>query len=182
MTSPASVVGDDRLRLFCGLPVRGEAADALARWQAESFAGVDGARTVPRQQLHFTVAFLGRRPAHEVGAVAQVLADAAGRAARPSFALRRYRETRSVGMLVFDGPAELAEDVQRRLEQLGVYERERRPWLPHVTVLRFRKPPRRAPPLPELRVVSPSDLALYNSVLRSTGAQYEVLESFALGG
>jgi 2'-5' RNA ligase len=76
----------------------------------------------------------------------------------------------------------LAEDLQDRLEGLGVYERDRRPWLPHLTVLRFRERPRLQPPLPELGEVSPSDAAAYHSVLRSGGAQYVVLESFALGG
>ena len=33
----------------------------------------------------------------------------------------------------------LAEDLGARLERLGVYRFERRPWLPHVTVLRFRR-------------------------------------------
>ena len=76
----------------------------------------------------------------------------------------------------------LAEDLHGRLEGLGVYERERRPWLPHLTVVRFRERARLAPPLPKLGAFGPSDAALYHSVLRSTGAQYEVLESFALGG
>ena len=35
---------------------------------------------------------------------------------------------------------------------------------------------------PDLGEVSPSDAAAYHSVLRSGGAQYVVLESFALGG
>ncbi len=76
----------------------------------------------------------------------------------------------------------VAEDLHARLERLGVYEREHRPWLPHVTVVRFRQRPRLAPELPELGAFSPSDAALYHSVLRSTGAQYEVLNAFALGG
>ena len=46
-------------------------------------------------------------------------------------------------MLVFDdedGPrARSPRDLHGRLERLGVYERERRPWLPHVTVVRFRR-------------------------------------------
>ena len=66
--------------------------------------------------------------------------------------------------------------------RLGVYERERKRWLPHVTVLRFRRPPRLTPPLPDLGRVSPSEVALYHSVLRPTGAQYEILESFHLLG
>jgi len=89
-------------------------------------------------------------------------------------------------MLVLDDDGEratrLAGDLHERLERLGVYERERRPWLPHLTVVRFRARPRLAPPLPELGAFGPSDAALYHSVLRSTGAQYEVLETFALGG
>jgi 2'-5' RNA ligase len=76
----------------------------------------------------------------------------------------------------------LAEDLQGRLDGLGVYEREQRPWLPHLTVVRFRERPRLEPPLPDLGEVSPSDAAAYHSVLRSSGAQYVVVESFALGG
>ena len=99
----------------------------------------------------------------------------------------RYRETRSVGMVVLDDEERragaLADDVFAALEELGVYERERRQWLPHVTVLRFRgRPPRLTPALPDLGPVSPSEVALYHSVLRPSGAQYEILESVALGG
>jgi len=79
--------------------------------------------------------------------------------------------------------ATLAEDVFTGLEQLEVYEREKRRWLPHLTVLRFRgRPPRLSPPVPEIGAVSPSELALYHSVLRPSGAQYEIVESVALGG
>ena len=41
--------------------------------------------------------------------------------------------------------AALADDLFGRLEALGVYERERRPWLPHVTVTRFRSAARARP-------------------------------------
>ena len=84
----------------------------------------------------------------------------------------------STGSLALD----LARDLHERLRRLGAYEPEQRRWLAHVTVLRFRVAPRLSPPLPELGPFSPSDAALYHSVLRSTGAQYEVLEAFALGG
>ena len=93
---------------------------------------------------------------------------------------------KSVGMLALRDPlggaTRLADDLQRRLEKLGVYERERRAWLPHLTVVRFRERLRLDPPLPELGEVVPSDAAAYHSVLRSTGAQYVVVDSFALGG
>jgi 2'-5' RNA ligase len=76
----------------------------------------------------------------------------------------------------------LASDLHGRLEELGVYERERRPWLPHLTVIRFRQSPRLRPPLPDLGEVSPSEAAVYHSLLRRGGAQYEALETVRLGG
>jgi 2'-5' RNA ligase len=75
----------------------------------------------------------------------------------------------------------LAEGLHERLERLGVYERERRPWLPHLTVIRFRTRPRLQPPLPDLGPVVTSEAAVYMSVLRPSGAQYEVLQSVAVG-
>ena len=82
-----------------------------------------------------------------------------------------------------DGRAtQLAGDLHERLEALGVYRREARPWLPHVTVLRFRERPRLRPPVPDLGAFSPSDAAVYHSALSPDGAQYSVLESAPLGG
>jgi 2'-5' RNA ligase len=143
-------------------------------------------RVVARGNLHVTLAFLGHRPRRELDGIAAALAGAAAAAAPIALRPRSYRETRSVGMIVCDDVAgaagAVAVDLHGRLEALGVYEREARPWLPHVTVLRFRERPRLRPPLPDVGEASPSDAALYHSVLRSGGAQYEVLESFALGG
>jgi 2'-5' RNA ligase len=89
-------------------------------------------------------------------------------------------------MLTFGDEGERGRAVAERLfdglEALGVYRREARPWLPHVTVLRFRERPRLRPPLPDLGEVSPSDAAVYSSVLRPGGAQYEVLDAVPLGG
>jgi RNA 2',3'-cyclic 3'-phosphodiesterase len=185
MTSSGTVERSERLRLFCALTLPDEALDRLTDWQALELAAA-GERVVPRQNLHVTVAFLGSRPATDASLVAAEL-DAAAAASGPiRLRERRYRETRSVGMLVFDdvgGHAErFALDVFERLERLGVYERERRQWLPHVTVLRFRRPPRLRPPLPGLGELGPSGAAVYLSQLRPGGAQYVVLESFVLGG
>ena len=80
------------------------------------------------------------------------------------------------------GGARVAEALFERLERLGLYEREGRPWLPHVTVVRFRTRPRLDPPVPDLGQFRPSDAAVYMSALRPTGAQYRVLESVPLGG
>jgi 2'-5' RNA ligase len=143
-------------------------------------------RPLPAEHLHVTLAFLGHRPVEELDAILEALREAAARAEPPLLSLRGYRETRSVGMLTFDDAdgraAALAVDLHERLAALGVYELERRKWLPHVTVLRFRKRPRLQPVLPDLEPFMPSDAAAFLSRLRPSGAQYEVLESMAVGG
>jgi 2'-5' RNA ligase len=87
-------------------------------------------------------------------------------------------------MVVLDDPGggsvRLAERLHGALEELGVYRRERRPWLPHVTVLRFRSRPRLSPPLPRTGTFVPSAAAAYLSRLHPSGARYEVLESIPL--
>jgi 2'-5' RNA ligase len=177
------VAGDDRIRLFCALRLPAPALDELVDWQTRHLPG--DVRAVTRDNLHVTLAFLGSRPAGDVGPVAGVLRTVAAAAAPVSLRPERYRETRSVGMIVYgdsNGAATaLAEEVGEQLERLGVYRREQRPWLPHVTVARFREPPRARPPVDGLGPVSPSDAAVYSSVLRPTGAQYVVLEHFELG-
>ena len=186
MSVPASVEGRERLRLFCALRLPGETVEKLSDWQAETFAGADGVRVLGREQLHVTLAFLGHRPAGELDGIVTEL-RAAARAAEPAaLTVTGYRETRSVGMLVCADEggraARLAVDLHERLERLDVYERERREWLPHVTVIRFRRRPGLKPPLPEMGTVVTSEAAVYMSVLRPSGAQYEVLQSVALEG
>jgi RNA 2',3'-cyclic 3'-phosphodiesterase len=186
MSPVATVEGHDRLRLFIGLPLPSESAEGLAAWQRRELAGVRDVRLVPPENLHVTVAFLGHRPAGEVDGILGVVREAARTAHLPALTAVRYRETRSVGMVVFEDEGgragRLAGEVGEGLERLGVYERERRRWLPHVTVLRFRRAPRAKPLVPDLGAVSPSEVALYHSVLRPTGAQYEILQSAPLGG
>jgi 2'-5' RNA ligase len=206
MTRADTVGGDERLRLFLALRLPEAAVDAIEAWQRQRLRQV---RVVPREQLHVTLAFLGSRPAAELGEILAVLRAAAARAAGEiRFTPLRYRETRSVGMLVLEDEGgragELADDIHSALERLGVYRREGRPWLPHVTVARFsgrrlpgarpgakasarptperarKRPPLRLEPL-KARTFVPSDAAAYLSRLQPGGAQYEVLEAVALG-
>ena len=168
----------------CGSQTR--SSTGIVEWQRCELGDVPKTRVAPRENLHATLAFLGHRPADELDGILEALRGAAEAADRPLLSLHGYRETRSVGMLTFDDEGEragsLAHDLHARLEALGVYERERRKWLPHVTVLRFRERPRLRPELPALEPFAPSDAAAYLSRLRPGGAQYEVLESMALGG
>jgi 2'-5' RNA ligase len=182
VTAAASVEASGSLRLFCALTLPGDVLDRLVAWQAGLPAG--SYRVVPRGNLHVTLAFLGARPARDVEPIRAEL-EAAAAGSRPIVLReRRYRETSSVGMLVFDdeggAAAELAREVHGRLRRLGVFEPERRPWLPHLTVVRFRERPRLSPSLPGLGPVGPSGAAVYHSLLRRTGAEYVVLHALEL--
>ena len=183
MSLPASLEGRERARLFCALRLPDAALDRLSAWQETN---IRNGRPVPREHLHITLAFLGHRPVGELESILGALRESAATAGPIRLVPERYRETRSVGMLALNdlggGAEPFADDLQGRLEKLGVYERERRQWLPHVTVVRFRERPRLRPPLPELGEVVPSDAAVYLSQLRPSGARYVVVESFALGG
>jgi len=198
VTSPATVEADERLRLFLALELPPGVVAALDEWARRHVVG-PGCR--PVTTFHVTLAFLGSRPASELDAIAGALRASAAECAPLTLEPVRYRETRSVGMLVLADPtgeaARLAGRLHERLEELGVYERERRRWLPHVTVVRFADArsrertrgadagsgelPRPAPPLPEIGPFAPSGAAAFLSRLRRTGAQYEVLESCPLG-
>ena len=179
----------ESLRLFCALRLPDDVVDDLVRWQQRELRGrrtpTPGERIVPRENLHLTLAFLGGRPAGEAPAIGAALRTAAADAGELRLTVRGYRETRSVGMLTLDDEGKRAAAFAGRLhgllEELGVYEREQRPWLPHVTVLRFREPPGLKPKLPDMGTVVPSDAAVYISRLRPGGAEYEVLESVELG-
>jgi len=182
------VDGSERLRLFCGLSLPDDVIDRVVPWQLRELRT---GRVVPPENLHITLAFLGSQTAGDVGAISAALrssvasAQSAGSAEPPNLRLSGYRETRSVGMLTFDDEggraAVLAERLHGALEELGLYRRDDRPWLAHLTVLRFRERPRLRPVLPELGPVVPSDAAVFISRLRPSGAVYEAVEVVALG-
>ncbi|TMM07819.1 MAG: RNA 2',3'-cyclic phosphodiesterase [Actinobacteria bacterium] len=188
MTSTGKVEGDAPLRLFLALRLPATVLDALERWVGDelSAGAVHGVRTVPREHLHVTLAFLGARPASELPAIVDALGDTAAGSDPVELEPTGYRETRSVGMVVLRDHAgaagRLAADLHDRLEQLGVYRREAREWLPHMTVLRFRNRPRLHPRTPTVGRFAPSDAAAFLSRLHPAGARYEVLEAVPLGG
>jgi RNA 2',3'-cyclic 3'-phosphodiesterase len=181
-------VSGERIRLFCALQLPDETIDELVAWQA---VHLREGRIVPPENLHVTLAFLGSRPAEELPAIMAELRAAAAGAGPIELRPEGYRETRSVGMIVFEdvggAATALADDLAERLERLGAYRREARPWLPHLTVLRFKKRAGLAPEVTNIRSVHVVRSALYRSLLgrgsaEHSGARYDALETAALGG
>jgi 2'-5' RNA ligase len=176
VTSAASVGGDAHQRLFLALDLPEDVRDALHAW---ADATVHAGRRVPPEQLHVTLAFLGWRPVAELDAIVAVLEECAAGADACPLAVAGWRETRSVGMVVLDdatgSAGRLAVALHARLEALGVYQPERRPWLPHVTVARWSRRPGLQPVLPEMGTFVPSDAAAYVSRLHPSGARYSVV-------
>lgn len=176
-------MSDERLRLFCALQLPGETVEELVSWQARALRQ---GRIVPPGNLHVTLAFLGARPAGEAPAIMDELRAASAVAGRIELRPLRYRETRSVGMIVLEdvtgAATALAEDVGERLERLGAYRREGRPWLPHVTVLRSKERAGVGVEVTNIRSINVVRSALYRSSLGPGGATYDALETAALGG
>lgn len=180
MSSDATVGGDDRFRLFLALELPDDVVRTLVGWGKRQLL-----RGRPVESFHVTLAFLGAQPREALDTVLGILGDEAARTVPFALELLRYRETRSVGMLVLADPTgeatRLAVRLHDRLEEAIDYRPEARPWLPHITVVRFRERPRLAPPLPQLAPFAPSGAAAFLSRLHPSGARYEVLESWSVG-
>jgi RNA 2',3'-cyclic 3'-phosphodiesterase len=161
----------------------------ITAWQREHLP--EAGRLVPAENLHVTLAFLGLRPAGEAPAIGEALAEAAAGAAPAELRPVGFRQISShraggIGMIVCDdvtgAAGSFVAELGRRLEVLGAYRQEARAWLPHVTVLRSGRREGASPPVANIRSINVVRAALYASALRPSGAQYDVLETVALGG
>jgi 2'-5' RNA ligase len=132
-----------RLFVACDLPA-GVAA-AIDRWQATELAPHDEVRVV--HTLHVTLCFLGsvaerRLPdiTTALGALAPVLLPTT---LGEALFLPHHGAKRVVALPLGDESGALAatqQAVSHALAGLGVYTPERRPWLAHLTVARYRRP------------------------------------------
>lgn len=141
----ASGAPPGRLRLFVACDLPPEAERAVRHWQRAHLARHDHLRVMPT--LHLTLAFLGGIDASSLPDVERVLARVSWEAARCRFAQPLFLPAhgrRRVVALELDDPSgtlrTLQGEVSAGLAAEGLYEPEKRPWLPHVTVARFRRP------------------------------------------
>jgi len=174
-------------RAFVAVSLPDAVLDAVA---ARAASVTIPGRPTTRDQWHVTLQFLGNRA--DVDAIAAALAglDAAGGTARVGGAGAFPRPARaSVLWLGFveGGPVlqRVADAVMERTEPLG-YERETRPFRPHLTLARCRTPADLRPVIAALgdAPVGPAwtvdSVTVYESKTHRDGAQYISRETIAL--
>lgn len=188
MTAGGSVVGDAPLRLFVALTLAPDDSRWLADWADRE---VTAGRHLDPDDLHVTLAFLGTVPGRALGVVDEALRAAAAAGPVGALAVRGWRATGRVGMLVLrdegGGATRLQAALRARLRDGGLLPAGPARWLPHVTVVRGDVRGHVPTAVPIGRTLVPSDAAAYLSRLHREHARYEALvrvplESMTRGG
>lgn len=178
-------------RLFVAYDIPTDAAARIAAWQQREL--------VPRRELrinrglHLTLCFLGSTPAAHVADVEGVLETVAPRrvtvgVGAPVFLPERGRKKVLALPLVagrsvprgLDRLRETQAEIAAALARRHLCTPESRPWLPHLTVARFRRP---GHPF-DLQNVNFGELllsrvVLYTSVLDRSGAVHSPLRTYS---
>ncbi len=186
------------VRMFVALDLPELVREDVAKW-AEAELADPALRRVAEESLHITLAFLGNRRPADVERIAEAMEEVADR--RVSLELEgpvgrpAGGRPRLVALPVLHGPVP---SLQARLSEIlsfeRLYEPEKRPFWPHVTVARVRAEGRgsRRP----MRVEIPSGpsptartgwfdgvrISLYRSELQPSGARYVPLAQVQLPG
>jgi 2'-5' RNA ligase len=133
------------LRLFVACDLPGDVTRAVRDWQERELRPHRDLRLA--STLHITLAFLGNVATTRVPDLERVLGAIAWKPAscvfkEPLF-LPAHGRPRVVALELDDPKRALRRlqgEVAEGLAAEGLYEPESRPWLPHVTVARFRRP------------------------------------------
>lgn len=180
--------GPHTLRLFFALWPGAEERQWLAASTAAAVSQVAGL-PVPGANLHVTLAFLGSVPGRKFGELAAI----GGQGDYPAVSLRFDRleywaKPRVLVAMPVEIPATgrtIVDQLWDRLAPLG-FERESRPWRPHLTLARKV----RRPPPENLRIAprngvsddpAPWGLALVESATHPEGVRYKPLAEWPLG-
>ncbi|MGQ9685406.1 MAG: RNA 2',3'-cyclic phosphodiesterase [Thiobacillaceae bacterium] len=173
----------DQARVFFALwpdeRVRGELARVTARLHR-----LRGGRRTRAETIHLTLLFVGNVPRTILPALQAGAADIR----LPVFELvldqaECWRHNRIAFLTTSQTPAtllDLVTNLESRLDRLGI-PFDRRPYVPHVTLLRHADCRPDGPPIQPLRWPV-REFVLVESRLEAQGAQYRVLNSYPLMG
>jgi RNA 2',3'-cyclic 3'-phosphodiesterase len=184
------------VRLFVALDLPEAVRHALAELIANLKPKSQGARWVQPENLHITLKFIGHVGNEKLSPIQSALSSI--HTAQP-IELRfrgigffpNERRPRAFWCGVAGSPnlAELAADIDRALVPLGI-EAETRPFTPHLTLARFKSDEGVREVVHAANDMKSNDFGaatetnfhLYESLLKSTGAQYNRVASFPFVG
>jgi 2'-5' RNA ligase len=178
---------ETKARLFVAADLPLEVIEAIAAWQSTEITRHDELRAA--RTVHLTFCFLGdvaRSRIDDITAALSGIDVPPLPAALGEVLFLPERGRKRVVALGLNDPSGAIASVQREasrvLSALKVHTAERRAWLPHVTVARYRRPGREVP----LQNVNFQEfglpqLTLYDSILARGGAVHTPLASFAAG-
>lgn len=184
------------MRLFVAVELDQEVVERLARLVRELREALPDIRWARRESLHLTLRFLGEVDESRVDELSAVLEEAAGSVGGAirleveglgTFGDRKRPRVVWAGVRERTGALEaLVEAVERAVVSRG-FERESKPFRPHLTLARLK---RSSPGLgralaaragTDLGVSTISEITLMRSRLRPEGAEYKALRKFSLG-
>jgi 2'-5' RNA ligase len=177
-----------RLRLFFALWPSDACRAALALSAAPAILAIDGV-PVPPGNLHVTLAFLGSVPGRSFVGLVEVGGRVRGPAVELAFDRVEYWAKPKVAVAmpgsIPESGREIEEGLWRHLAPLG-FEREDRPWRPHLTLVRkVRRPPPDGLRMAPVEVPGGAGawrLALVESSTRPEGVRYKPLADWPLAG
>ena len=177
-----------RARLFVALDLPDEIREGIVAWGRRELRD-PALRVVRPESLHVTLAFLGYLPEKEIEPLGEIVAGL--RSPAPEIRLGdpvgrpTGRHPRLFALpVVSPGAIALQSEIEEKLVAARLYEPEKRPFWPHVTVARVKpegggsKRPRQVEQRPD---ALPKDLLqptravrtrLYRSELKPSGAEY----------
>lgn len=181
------------MRVFVALDIPDEVRDAIRSFVGNLEKSCRGARWAGVEGIHVTLKFIGEVSPEKVRRIQAELATV--RSAHPVemsfrdvgfFPNERHPRVFWAGITATPNLAELATEVERRMESLGI-PREQRPFRPHLTLARFKSEEgleRLREALGDFKSVEfgstrTREFHLYQSQLKPRGAEYTRLATFS---
>lgn len=183
------------MRLFLAIELPREVRERIAELQAELRPRLRLARWVPPSNVHLTLRFLGETSADVAQRIGKRLEEEL--VSRAAFVLKfrgvgafpSARRPRVLWIGTLEAPRELfrLQSVVEEAARVEGFSPETRPFEPHLTIARFRRPERGLervlasigqPSFGEMRV---SELVCFESRLCPSGASYSPLARFEIG-
>ena len=180
------------MRLFVALDIPEDVQRAIRELMQKLAPTCRGARWVRAEGMHVTLKFIGEASGEKAAAIRTELGGVRSRSAAELsfrnvgfFPNARHPRVFWVGIETSPNLTEMAGEIERRLEKLGI-PREDRAFKPHLTLARFKSEeglPKLNEAIQQLSTVEfgrmrTEEFHLYRSTLKPGGAEYAKLATF----